>query len=74
MIKLTQGAIKSMIKLGLAEDISKLSFNRAKEYARNETIYYSVGKYGVNGCVLFDPYTGQYYAIVGRTIALFTCL
>ncbi len=74
MIKVTQGTIRQMIRKGVAEDISKLPFNEAKEYAKNETVFYSVGVYGVNGCIMRDIYTGKYYAIVGRTTALFTCL
>ena len=70
MEKYTQGQIRTLINAGVAADIT-----RAKQITVVPHIYtqvgYSAGIYGINGAVLRDDVTGQLYAIVGRTTALF---
>lgn len=60
--------IKTMVKLGIAIDITTEGEIPAGVF---ETEAYSVGIYGINGCVCIDKQTGQRYAVIGRTANLF---
>lgn len=73
MKKRTLRDIKGMVSMGFAKDITSYSFAQCQELMRKcnlEKELYSYGKYGINGGVLRDAYTGDYYAITKRTIAL----
>ena len=56
MKRITQKEIKRLVALGVAEDITYLSF--------------STGVYGMNGA-LFKDESGKLYAITSRTSTLF---
>ena len=60
--------IKTMVKLGNAIDITTADEIPAGAL---ETEVYSVGIYGINGCVCLDRQTGQRYAVIGRSSNLF---
>ena len=59
--------IKTMVKLENAIDITTDEIPAGAF----ETEAYSVGIYGVNGCVCIDKQTGQRYAVIGRSSNLF---
>lgn len=73
MKKRTQKAIREMVTLGFAKNITNYTFEECKKLNRRcnlEKELYSYGKYGINGGLLKDRYTGDYYAITKRTLAL----
>lgn len=70
---MTQKEIKRFIALGVAEDITSLSFSdcEALREAHNfTTLGVSTGVYGMNGA-LFKDEIGKLYAITSRTTTLF---
>ena len=70
MEKYTQGQIRTLINADVAIDITHAK--QITDIPRSYTqVGYSAGTYGINGAVLRDDVTGQLYAIVGRTTALF---
>lgn len=73
MKRMTQKEIKRFVTLGVAEDITYLSFdtcNALREAHSFTTLNVSIGTYGMNGA-LFRDETGKLYAITGRTSTLF---
>lgn len=73
----TQKALKELVKSGAAEDITQYSFERMREFLRNndlETVGVSRGIYGVTGALLKDHTNGELYAITARNSALFQAL
>lgn len=74
MRKYTKGQLADIVRKGWAEDISDYDFNQMDDFLKNhnlEKIGYSSGKYGINGGLLQDRDTGDWYAIVGRNSAVF---
>ena len=65
MKKVSQYVLKSMIKSGVAVDVSSLDADEYQEVCRSsKKIAVSTGVYGVNG-VLVER-NGKWYASVGR--------
>ena len=69
MKKYTQKALKNLIDLGIAVDLTK-SHDRADICERYEQVGYSKGIYGCNGKLL-EGESGQLYAITTATSALY---
>ena len=73
MERMTQKEIKRFVALGVAEDITYLSFDACKalmEAHSFTTLNVSQGVYGMNGALLQDE-AGKFYAITSRTTTLF---
>ncbi len=73
MGKMTQKEIKRFVALGVAEDITYLSFNDCNDLMNAHTfttLNISTGTYGINGA-LFKDENGKLYAITSRTSTLF---
>lgn len=73
MEKMTQKEIKRFVALGVAEDITYLSFdacNALREAHSFTMLNISTGVYGMNGA-LFKDENGKLYAITSRTSTLF---
>lgn len=71
--KMTQKEIKRLVTLGVAEDITCLSFddcNALRKAHSFTTLNVSMGVYGMNGA-LFKDEAGKLYAITSRTTTLF---
>ena len=74
MRKYTKSQLADIVRKGWAEDISDYDFNQMDDFLMKhnlDKIGYSSGKYGINGGLLQDKDTGDWYAIVGRNSALF---
>ena len=69
MKKYTQKALKNLIDLGIAVDLTK-SHDRTDIGERYEQVGYSKGIYGCNGKLL-EGESGQLYAIKTATSALY---
>lgn len=70
MRKYTQKELRELCRLGMAENIT--SADTAKYEGRSfEKIGYSRGVYGLNGGLLKDRETGDYFVIIGRSSNLF---
>lgn len=73
MEKMTQKEIKRFVALGVAEDITYLSFdayNALREAHSFTMLNVSTGAYGMNGA-LFKDENDKLYAITSRTSTLF---
>lgn len=73
MRKYTQKALRELVRLGAAENITNYNFDQMKEFLHGHSldkIGYSSGVYGANGCLLQDTQTGTLYAITARNTAL----
>lgn len=73
MRKTTQRAIKSAIAEGIAQDITRYSFDQCNALRRAhslETVALSTGIYGMNGAILKDE-NGALYGITARNSTLF---
>ncbi len=71
--RMKQKEIRNFVALGVAEDITNLSFDacNALRKAHNfTTLNVSMGVYGMNGA-LFKDEAGKLYAITSRTSTLF---
>ena len=71
--RMTQKEIKRLIALGVAKNITYLSFdtcNALREAHNFTTLNVSIGVYGVNGA-LFKDENSKLYAITSRTSTLF---
>ena len=69
MKKYTQKELRRLVDLGVALNITK-SHNREDLGERYEQVGYSKGIYGCNGKLLQGE-SGQMYAIIGATSALY---
>ncbi|MBQ2348674.1 MAG: hypothetical protein II388_09965 [Clostridia bacterium] len=73
MKKFTQRYFKNLVKEGKAHDLTGYDFNTLlawiKKHGYNK-IAYSSGVYGINGGLIQDTETGEYYAITARNSAL----
>lgn len=77
MRKYTQRELRALGRDGVAVDISRYDHGQASALHRAADLVqigYSCGVYGCNGALLQDRRTGDLYAIIGRTIALFTLI
>lgn len=73
MKRMTQKEIKNLVTLGVAEDITYLSFDDCSNLMNAHsftTLNVSSGVYGMNGA-LFRDEAGKLYAITSRTSTLF---
>lgn len=73
MRKYTQKELKRLVSLGLAENITNLSFEDAQKFHREHNysqVGYSSGVYGCNGALLEDMNTGEQFAITARNSTL----
>ena len=74
MRRYTKKELNGYVSAGLAHDITYLNFKDTCDFIKNhkyEKIGYSAGSYGINGALLQDIDTGDFYAITGRTNALY---
>ena len=74
MKKYTQKYFKTLVKEGLAHDITNKDFDTIKELLAKHNfnkIGYSSGLYGLNGGLIQDINSGELYAITARTSTLF---
>ena len=72
MKKYTQREIKNFVLLGLAEDLTQASDEEIKSKIKHcEKVGYSSGIYGINGGLIQNTETGEYYAITARNSNLF---
>lgn len=72
MQKYTQKALRELVRLGAAENITSYNFSQMKDFLHShslEKVGYSSGVYGINGGLLQDTQTGQLYAITARNTA-----
>lgn len=73
MRKYTQKALRELVKLGTAENITAYGFEEMRDFLHAHSldkVGYSSGVYGINGGLLQDTQTGQLYAITARNTAL----
>lgn len=71
--RMTQKEIRNLVALGVAADITYLSFddcNALRNSHKLTTLNVSTGVYGINGA-LFQDEAGKLYAITSRTSTLF---
>lgn len=68
MTRTTQTTIRNLIKAGAAKELVNTTSVSPYELTQ---IAYSAGLYGINGALLKHCTTGELYAIVGRSAALF---
>jgi hypothetical protein len=72
MKRYTQKELREMVRLNMAHDITQYDFDQMAAFLKShnlEKIGYSRGLYGVNGCLLRDIETGEYYASTARNCA-----
>ena len=72
--KYTQKDIKDYVDKGMATDITHYSFDEANKFYQDhnyDVVGVSHGTYGMNGALLQDVDTGEYYAITARNSTLF---
>ena len=70
MEKMTQKALKRLVNLGIAKDVTNSS-DRSDIPEGYKQIGYSCGVYGCNG-MLLQGASGQLYAVTARTSAIWT--
>lgn len=73
MKKYTQKELKNLVSLGVAENITTLSFEDGKTFRQNHKytqIGYSSGMYGCNGALLEDIDSGEKFVITARNSTL----
>lgn len=75
MKKTTQKNIKSYVSLGMAKDITSLSFDEVEKIREAcggfDKVLYSCGLYGVNGYLLQGRSDGNFYTVTARSSAIF---
>lgn len=72
MRKYGQREIKSLVKSGAAVDITNAPEAEVLTlWKRCEKVGYSSGLYGINGGLIRDRETGEFYAITARNSNLF---
>ena len=69
MERLTQKALKRLVNLGIAKDVTNSSDRSAIPEGYRQ-IGYSCGVYGCNGMLLHGA-SGQLYAVTARTTAIY---
>ena len=64
--------LRELVRLGMAHDLTNASEAEVIEQWRHgEKIGYSSGMYGINGGLIQNTETGEFYAIIGRCSNLF---
>lgn len=75
MKKTTQKNIKTYVSLGMAKNITDLSFEEVEKIREAcggfDKVLYSCGIYGVNGYLLQGINDGNFYAVTARSSAIF---
>ena len=70
MEKYTQKELKSLVKNGVAVDVTNAQKRDVIPECYSQ-VGYASGVYGCNGLLLKGDKTGNLYAVIGRTTALF---
>lgn len=73
MKKYTQKELKTFARDGIAQDITTMNFEQMKEFLHThnlDRVGVSRGVYGLNGGLLKDIETGEFYVITTRNSAL----
>lgn len=72
MRKYTQKQLKNLVRDGLAHDITNAPEAEVLTlWKRCEKVGYSSGLYGINGGLIRDRETGDFYAVTARNTNLF---
>lgn len=77
--KVSNKVIREMVKNGLAEDVTYMSYEELRDLIHKESdyfpaVYYSRGTYGTNGLICKGYNSGKVYGVTSRTNALFMLL
>ena len=72
MRKYKLSEIKNFVKCGMAHDLTNATGAEVMEQWRHcEKVGYSSGVYGINGGLIQNTETGEFYAITARNANLF---
>lgn len=72
MRKYTLRELKNLVHCGMAHDLTNATAAEVMEQWRHgEKVGYSSGTYGINGGLIQNRETGEYYAITARNSNLF---
>lgn len=72
MRKYKLSELKKLIRCGMAHDLTNATAAEVMEQWKHaEKIGYSTGVYGINGGLIQNTETGEYYAITARNSNLF---
>ena len=72
MRKYTLRELKGLIRCGIAHDLTNATAAEVMEqWEHGEKVGYSSGTYGINGGLIQNTETGEYYAITSRNSNLF---
>ena len=72
MRKYKLSELKNLVRCGMAHDLTNVNAVEVLELWKHaEKIGYSSGTYGINGGLIQDTETGEYYAITARNSNLF---
>ena len=72
MRKYKLSELKNLVKLGMANDLTNATAAEVMEQWKHaEKVGYSSGVYGINGGLIQNTETGEYYAITARNTNLF---
>lgn len=72
MRKYKLSELKSLVRSGMAHDLTNASTaDVMDQWKHGEKVGYSSGTYGINGGLIQNTETGEYYAIIGRCANLF---
>mgnify|MGYP004525768801 FL=1 len=72
MRKYTLKELRELVRLGMAYDLTNASAAEVMtQWAQGEKVGYSSGVYGINGGLIQNTETGEYYAILSRNSNLF---
>lgn len=72
MRKYTQKELKNLVRCGMAHDLTNATAAEVMEqWEHGKKVGYSSGTYGINGGLIQNTETGEYYAITARNSNLF---
>ena len=72
MRKYKLSELKNLVRCGMAHDLANATAAEVMEQWRHgEKVGYSSGVYGINGGLIQNTETGEYYAITARNSNLF---
>lgn len=72
MRKYKLSELKNLIRCGIAHDLTNATAAEVMEQLQHcEKVGYSSGVYGINGGLIQNTKTGEYYAIIARNSNLF---
>lgn len=67
MRKYTLKELRELVRLGMAHDLTNASAAEVMtQWAQGEKVGYSSGVYGINGGLIRNTVTGEYYALLSR--------